>query len=171
MRHLYLSGLTRRLVRLSHKAARATSAVVPIERTSTRANRVCPDPEPSTDAAVKLEHDGSSLSHGSDLENLERGGIPQRGIPRRLSPLAGSSPANVSTDEPLPHGWQRFKSRSRPDEFAYRNMITGQRVRKRPTAPAAGGAYAAADASDVDEHVSAIVARLMAFEKPGAADP
>ena len=31
--------------------------------------------------------------------------------------------------------------------------------------------YAAADASDVDEHVSTIVARLMAFEKPGAADP
>ena len=37
----------------------------------------------------------------------------------------------------LPDGWQRFSSGSRPGEFAYRNMITGERVRQRPTQPAA----------------------------------
>ena len=80
---------------------------------------------------------------------------PQR---HNLSPL--ESPPTISTQEPLPDGWQQLKSRSRPGEFTYRNMITGKRVSTRPTTPAAGADLTA----DTDENVGAIVARLEAFQ-------
>ena len=55
------------------------------------------------------------------------------------APHPPKEPSAVSTDDgtPLPDGWQRFPSRSRPGESAYRNMLTGERRRHPPTEPAA----------------------------------
>ena len=38
--------------------------------------------------------------------------------------------------EPLPEGWERVSSRSRPGQVSYLNTITGRRVMQRPTEPA-----------------------------------
>ena len=40
---------------------------------------------------------------------------------------------STAPDDPLPDGWERVASRSRPGEFTYLNTITGKRVRQRPT--------------------------------------
>ena len=42
-----------------------------------------------------------------------------------------------SGEAPLPAGWEKVPSRSRPNEFSYQDMQTGKRVKIRPTEPAA----------------------------------
>ena len=92
----------------------------------------------------------TSGSSSSFLERSHRGLRPFRvhaviaraSLPMKTpeaAPHPPKEPSAVSTDDgtPLPDGWQRFPSRSRPGESAYRNMLTGERRRHPPTEPAA----------------------------------
>ena len=51
----------------------------------------------------------------------------------------------MEAEEPLPEGWERVSSRSRPGQVSYLNTTTGRRVLARPTEPAS----AASDRIDV----------------------
>ena len=42
-----------------------------------------------------------------------------------------------SGEAPLPAGWEKVPSRSRPNEFSYQDTQTGKRFKIRPTEPAA----------------------------------
>jgi hypothetical protein len=58
----------------------------------------------------------------------------------------GSPPANArpqsepdSLEPPLPAGWKKVPSQSRPGAFSYLNTNTGERVAERPSRPASSG--------------------------------
>ena len=53
-----------------------------------------------------------------------------------LTAMAQITPASVEAEAPLPEGWEKVHSRSRPGEISYRNMKTGRRTRVRPAEPA-----------------------------------
>ena len=42
----------------------------------------------------------------------------------------------ADAEPPLPDGWSRVESRSRPGAFSYENAHTGKRVEQRPTVAA-----------------------------------
>ena len=48
----------------------------------------------------------------------------------------------MEAEGPLPEGWERVSSRSRPGQVSYLNTTTGRRVMQRPTEPASGSSNA-----------------------------
>jgi len=47
--------------------------------------------------------------------------------------------ANLDKEPPLPQGWKKVASQSRPGAFSYLNSHTGERVAERPSRPASSG--------------------------------
>jgi len=47
--------------------------------------------------------------------------------------------AGADSESPLPAGWKKVPSQSRPGQFSYLNVNTGERVAERPSRPASAG--------------------------------
>lgn len=48
-------------------------------------------------------------------------------------------PVARAVDDDLPDGWKKVPSQSRPGQFSYLNVNTGERVAEKPTRPASQG--------------------------------
>ena len=61
---------------------------------------------------------------------------------KRVSVSVDGGALAMEAEEPLPEGWERVSSRSRPGQVSYLNTTTGRRVMQRPTEPASGSSNA-----------------------------
>jgi hypothetical protein len=59
-------------------------------------------------------------------------------VPSRQQPVVQRNEPDQN-EPPLPAGWKRVPSQSRPGNFSYLNVNTGERVAERPTRPATQG--------------------------------
>lgn len=109
-----------------------------------------------TDASVKTDLGGgpsraSALKNGlgSLDENVPAKAVAPPVTASQLPPArygGGGPQANAqasnqqpSAEPPIPDGWKKVPSQSRPGSFSYLNTNTGERVAERPTRPASSG--------------------------------
>lgn len=64
--------------------------------------------------------------------------VAQHQQPRRSEPRRSAASSSASNSD-LPSGWKMVKSQSRPGQFSYLNVNTGERVAERPTRAASTG--------------------------------
>lgn len=130
-------GLRSNLGALAEEEPKAAADQVPASRFG--GGNALPSQNRNIDA-IPMGHEkaaarGIGVGHGGAKH---RQPAPQA---RAAVPASARQPQNMpdQNEPPLPPGWKKVPSQSRPGSFSYLNIHTGERVAERPTRPASQG--------------------------------